>query len=84
MSFFTKVILGTVLVLVAGYVLALLVPLVDALAGVRSWSPWQWAIAEQPVSNGVDARWLLVLIAVIAALVGAGTMAVERRDIRSP
>ena len=75
---------AAVLVLVAGYVLAFLVPLVDALAGARSWSPWHWAIAEQPVSNGVDARWLLVLIAVIAALVGAGTMAVERRDIRSP
>ena len=75
---------AAVLVLVAGYVLAFLVPLVDALAGARSSSPWHWAIAEQPVSNGVDARWLLVLIAVIAALVGAGTMAVERRDLRSP
>jgi ABC-2 type transport system permease protein len=71
------------LVLVAGYVVSFLFPLVDALHGVRAWSPWYWAIGEQPVSDGVSPGRLLLLVAVTAALVWLGTAAVERRDIRS-
>jgi ABC-2 type transport system permease protein len=72
-----------VLVLVAGYVASFLLPLSDSLAGARYASPWYWAIGEQPVSDGVDWRWLLVLAGVSVALVALGTVAVERRDIRS-
>lgn len=71
-----------VLVLVAGYVLALLVPLADALTGARRWSPWYWALGEQPVTDGVSPGRLVLLGAVTAALVVAGLVAVERRDIR--
>jgi ABC-2 type transport system permease protein len=71
-----------VAVLVAGYVVDFLVPLADGLAGLQQWSPWWWAIGEQPVSDGV-LRWRLVLlVALTALLVAAGTAAVERRDIR--
>ena len=51
--------------------------------GARYASPWYWAIGEQPVSDGVDWRLLLVLAGVSLALVALGTMAIERRDIRS-
>jgi ABC-2 type transport system permease protein len=70
-------------VLIAGYVMSLLLPLVDGLEGARKWSPWYWALADQPVSNGVDAGWLALLVAVTAVLVAAGALLVERRDIRS-
>lgn len=72
-----------VLVLVAGYVASFLLPLSDSVAGARYASPWYWAIGEQPVSDGVDWRFLLVLAGVSLALVALGTMAIERRDIRS-
>ena len=72
-----------VLVLVAGYVASFLLPLSDSVEWARYVSPWFWAIGEQPVSDGVDWRWLLVLAGVSVALVALGTVAVERRDIRS-
>jgi ABC-2 type transport system permease protein len=72
-----------VLVLTAGYVVNFLFPLADSLAGVRRISPWYWAIGDQPVSNGVSAPWLALLVAATAALLAIGTTAVERRDIRS-
>ena len=74
---------AAVLVLVVGYVANFLLPLSVALAGMRKTSPWYWAIGEQPVSDGIDGRWLVLLIVVSAALVSVGTAAVERRDIRS-
>jgi ABC-2 type transport system permease protein len=73
-----------VLVLVVGYVASFVLPLADALRGVRRWSPWYWALGEQPVLAGVSPLRLLLLTAVIAALVWLGTIAVDRRDIRSP
>ncbi|MGD9705558.1 MAG: ABC transporter permease subunit [Acidimicrobiia bacterium] len=72
-----------VLVLVVGYIMDFLLPIADALAGVRKWSPWYWAIGEQPVSNGVDGLGLALLALVCAGVVWLGTAGVERRDIRS-
>jgi len=75
--------LGTsVGVLLAGYVVAFVLPISDALSGARVWSPWNWAIGEQPVSDGVGLG-LVAILAVTAVLVAVGTWAVERRDIRS-
>jgi ABC-2 type transport system permease protein len=70
-------------VLLVGYVLAFVLPLSDALRGARAWSPWHWAIGQQPVSDGVGLG-LVAVIAATAALVSLGTWAVERRDVRSP
>ena len=63
--------------------MSFLIPLADRLAGVRAWSPWHWAIGEQPVTDGVDAGGLALLAIVTAAVVWLGTAAVERRDIRT-
>lgn len=73
-----------VLVLVAGYVASFVLPLADALHDVRRWSPWYWALGEQPVFSGVSPLRLLLLAGVTAVLVWWGTVAVDRRDIRSP
>jgi ABC-2 type transport system permease protein len=74
---------GAVLVLVVGYLVSFVLPLADSLRDARRFSPWWWAIGEQPVSSGVDLWSLLVLVAVSALLVAGGTLAVEHRDIRS-
>lgn len=69
-------------VLVVGYVASYLLPLSDALSGLRTVSPWYWAIGTQPVTNGVSGAWMLLLLAITAVLVVAGTVLVNRRDIR--
>jgi ABC-2 type transport system permease protein len=69
-------------VLLVGYVVAFVLPISDAFSGARVWSPWNWAIGEQPVSDGVGLG-LLTIVALTAALVAVGTWAVERRDIRT-
>jgi beta-exotoxin I transport system permease protein len=71
-------------IVVASYVMAYLAPLVESLQSIRAWSPWHWALGEQPVSDGVAATSMLGLIAIVALLVAAGTFRVARRDVRSP
>jgi ABC-2 type transport system permease protein len=73
----------SIAVLVAGYVASYLLPLSDALAGFRKLSPWYWAIGNQPVTYGLPGAWIVLLLAVAAALVAFGTVAVTRRDVRS-
>ncbi len=72
-----------VLVLVVGYVVSFVFPLSEALAGAQKASPWYWAIGAQPISHGIDPLPLAGLLVVSAVLVAAGTLALERRDIRS-
>ena len=72
-----------IVVLVAGYLMSFVLPLADALAGARDWSPWYWALGDQPVSNGVEAWRLLLTAALTVVLVAVGTWAIDRRDIRT-
>jgi len=74
---------AAVFVLVAGYVVSVLLPLADSLAGARRWSPWYWALGEQPVSDGVRPLRLALVVGVTAVLVVIGLVGVNRRDIRS-
>jgi ABC-2 type transport system permease protein len=71
-----------VLVLVASYVMAFIAPLSDALDGLQAWSPWDLALGQQPVSEGIGATGVAIVLAVTALLVAVGTAGVERRDIR--
>lgn len=70
-------------VLVVGYLAAFVLPINASLAGARRWSPWYWAIGEQPVTNGVQPGWMLLVGAITAALVVLGTRAVDHRDIHT-
>jgi ABC-2 type transport system permease protein len=72
----------SIAVLVVGYVANYLLPLSDALTGFRQGSPWYWAIGTQPVSNGISASWMVLLLGVTALLFVWGTVAVNRRDLR--
>jgi ABC-2 type transport system permease protein len=69
-------------VLLAGYLLGLVVPLVDSIDGLRHLSPWTWSLGQQPVSDGVDIRWLTLTLIATAMLIAAGTIGFTRRDIR--
>ena len=69
-------------VLLAGYLLGLVVPLVDSIDGLRHLSPWTWSLGQQPVSNGVDIRWLTLTLLTTAMLIVAGTIGFAHRDIR--
>jgi len=74
---------AAVVALVAGYLVAFVLPISETFTDVRRWSPWYWAIGEQPISDGLRPGLLAVLTGVTLLLVWAGTIAVDRRDIRS-
>jgi ABC-2 type transport system permease protein len=74
---------ASVCVLVIGYVLGFLAPIVEQLRWMRSLSPWYWGLGEQPVSNGLDLGRLVLLATVTAGFVALGAAAIDRRDIRS-
>lgn len=68
---------------VAGYVAMALFPISDVLAPWRHASPWDWALGGDPLANATQA-WRYVALGVPAlALVGAGTWAFGRRDVRA-
>lgn len=71
------------LVLVASYVMTFIAPLTSALEGIRAWSPWHWALGQQPVSDGINLTTTVLILATTVAVVAVGTFAVNRRDIRS-
>jgi len=74
---------GAIGVLVVGYVVGFVLPIAEALAGARALSPWNWALGEQPVTDGVSPGRLVLLLAVTAVLIVVGTWGVNRRDIRT-
>ncbi len=73
----------SVFVLVVGYVLSFLVPIVEGLEWTRKASPWFWALGRQPVSNGIDMIGWLILIGATAAAIAAGSRQLCRRDLHS-
>lgn len=76
--------IGTgVLVMVIGYVVSFVFPLSQALADAQKASPWYWALGAQPISDGIAPLPLAGLLVVSAVLVAAGTLTLERRDIRA-
>ena len=72
-----------ILVLVIGYLTSFVLPIAKSLAGARRWSPWYWSLGDQPVTNGVNVGWMLLVVVLTAFLVALGTEAVDRRDIRT-
>jgi ABC-2 type transport system permease protein len=70
-------------VLVAGYVASFVLPLANSLAKAREFSPWYWALGEQPVTDGVSAGRMVVVAAVTVVLVVVGEQLIDRRDIRT-
>lgn len=72
-----------IVVLVVGYIVSFVLPLADALSGSRDFSPWYWALGDQPVSNGIEVWRLALTAALTAVLVAVGTWAIDGRDIHT-
>lgn len=72
-----------IVVLVGGYVASFVLPISDSLSSARSWSPWYWALGDQPVTNGVWTWWLALVVGLTLVFVVMGTSLINRRDIRT-
>lgn len=72
-----------IVVLVAGYLASFVLPISASFDWARGWSPWFWALGEQPVSDGVDPAGMTLVAALTVVLVALGTVAIDRRDIRT-
>ena len=56
-------------------------PQVEGLAWTRDLSPWHWYLGGEPLKNGLQSGDALLLLAVTAVLVTAGTWRFNRRDV---
>jgi ABC-2 type transport system permease protein len=54
---------------------------VEGMAWIKGWSPFDWLNGSAPLKNGVEVSSVLLMAALAAALVAAGTFGFERRDI---
>jgi ABC-2 type transport system permease protein len=66
---------------VAAYLVSSLAPLYDGLEPLKRLSPFYWAIGTDPLRDGLSLGGTTALVAVTVALVGAGLVAFERRDV---
>jgi Putative exporter of polyketide antibiotics len=70
-------------VVFAGYLVAALFPLSDALSPWRQISPWDWALGGDPLVDPT-AAWRFVALAIPTVLLAmVGVVAFGRRDVRS-
>lgn len=68
-------------VALAGYVVAALFPISDALSSWKVISPWDWALGGNPLEHPAEPWRYVVLVAAALALVLMGTIEVTRRDV---
>lgn len=66
---------------VATFILWGLAPLIDAINPLERLSPFFWALAGDPILNGVQAGNALLLLGVGVGFAGAGIWMFDRRDI---
>lgn len=78
------VLAGSLGVLVLGYVVYALLPMVGSLEGLAEASPWHWALAGQPLEQGFDLPGGALLVGGSVVLAAVGLIAVRRRTIRTP
>ena len=79
----TVVTTGSLGVLVLGYVVYALLPMIDSLDGLAAASPWHWALGAQPLEHGFDGGGIVTLVAGQLVLLVVGLIAVRRRTIRT-
>lgn len=68
---------------IATWILYSLAPLVDWLEHWLWINPFQWAIGNDPLRNGIDSGYALRFLLVTAGLISAAVFAFNRRDISS-
>lgn len=68
-------------VLVVGYIVYSVLPIVDKLSGAQRFSPWYWALGEDPLTAALNVDGCLPLLALTAANLVVGSKLLARRDI---
>ena len=66
---------------IAAYLLNVLAPLADWLEPWQSASPFEWALGDRPLFNGLAVGAVALIVAVAAAITAAAFAAFARRDI---
>lgn len=67
-------------VLVVGYIVYAVLPMVDELSGAQRFSPWYWALGESPLTGAFNAGGYVAVLAVTAAALATGSALLARRD----
>jgi ABC-2 type transport system permease protein len=70
-------------VMVAGYLAAGIIPLIEQADGWERLAPWYWFDGSQPVLNGVEWGHVSVLLGGVVVLCAVGFLGVRRRDLRA-
>jgi ABC-2 type transport system permease protein len=68
-------------VAVLAYLANSVFPQLQGLEWTRDLSPWHWYLGGEPLKNGLQTGDALLLLAVTAVLVAAGTWRSNRRDV---
>jgi ABC-2 type transport system permease protein len=68
-------------VAVLAYLANSVFPQLQGLEWTRDLSPWHWYLGGEPLKNGLQTGDALLLLAVTAVLVAAGTWRFNRRDV---
>jgi ABC-2 type transport system permease protein len=68
---------------VFAYLAASFLPLVDGLSWVRHFSPYNWFIAGNPLGNGLNAGYLLLLLGTTVVATYLAALVLDRRDINT-
>ena len=66
-----------------GFVVDSLFPLVDRLEPLQQVSPWDWALGNDPLTDGLDPSGSALLLVTGAVLLAAAVATVDRRDLRT-
>lgn len=67
-------------VLVVGYIVYAVLPMVDELSGAQRFSPWYWALGESPLTGAFNAGGCVAVLAVTAVALATGSALLARRD----
>ncbi len=67
----------------AAFLLYSLAPLMKSLERWLPINPFQWALGNDPIRNGIDGSYAITLLIVTAVLVASAVIAFNRRDISS-
>lgn len=70
-------------VLAIGYLLHAVAPLSEDFKSLQKFSPWYWALRENPLVNGFDLIGTGILLVLVLIALSVGLIAITRRTIRN-